>query len=261
MLFSPLDELKDHQYTSKSHLFNRAVIASYNNVAKYGIICDADWIAIRQQQRNLVFLLGKDPYPDPLRKTVIYKEEPFEGCDKNPIKEVVYDLDNFFGAPDKVMRRLMRFKERPEIKWDDPTKDQCIDVFEKWSAAKKANPKVFQITFNPDRYKRSYDLVFEGFNIYQKMVWVRDIPYGVINFAIEGDQAYELSFCSLYFDKELKLINDQNEAIIISALYDLYNMGVRSVNLGTDAGIKGLAFFKKRFDFRLNNVYTQKISK
>jgi hypothetical protein len=53
------------------------------------------------------------------------------------------------------------------------------------------------------------------------------------------------------------LINDQNDCIIINCLYDLYsNHGIKYVNLGTDAGIKGLKFFKRKIPHFEKIVYS-----
>ena len=113
------------------------------------------------------------------------------------------------------------------------------------------------MSFNPARYYRSYELLDYGFQIYQKIVMIKQVPYALINFALQGEYAYELSFLSLYKNTDLKLINDQNDCIIINCLCDLHRHGIKYVNLGTSAGIKGLAFFKRKLPHFEQIVYTQ----
>ena len=117
-----------------------------------------------------------------------------------------------------------------------------------------------RISFNPARYLRSFKLKEHGYNIYQKVVYIHGNPYGLISFALDPPYAYEMAFISLYTDPALKLINDQNDCIIVWCLYDLYtNHGVSTVNLGTSAGIKGLRFFKQKRPFFYREVYAQAI--
>lgn len=258
MLYDPLLELNEFKYNSVSHTFNRAVIASYNNVMKNGIILNDKFIAVKQQQRTSIFQLNKQLNVKFPGNVVAYSEEQLPETKK--IKEVCYKLKDFFDDPDKSTRRLIKFKHREKVKFNDVYDvEECLPVYDAWVKAKQADPKVFQISFNPVRYKRTYELKSKGFNIYQKLISINEVPYAIINFAIEGNNAYELSFCSKYYDKDLKLINDQNDAIIVSSLHDLYESGIETVNLGTDAGIKGLAFFKKKLPHHFCELYSRKL--
>ena len=199
MLYDPLEELRDFKYESVSHTFNRAIIAAYNNVRKNGIVLNDDFISVKQQQRTSIFQLNEKAaitqFPP---RTDIYTEFPFSSAKKTT--EVCYDLKTYFSSPEKETRRLIRFKEREEVEFRDVFEvDECMPIYDAWVEAKKADPKVFQINFNPDRYKRSYELKSKGFNIYQKMILTNGSPYAIINFSIEGNRAYEISFCSKYY--------------------------------------------------------------
>lgn len=233
------------EYQSKSHTFNKAVIAAYYNVKKYGFEQWPWGLTVRQSKRIVNFVLKEDDLlylnPDALNLSehAIFRKKT---------KEVCYDLEKLFSERLTAIKRGIGFSERADIEIDDYKKDVRLDlIYNGWKQTKEANPKTFLMTFNPARYYRSYELLDHGFDVYQKIVLVKKHPYALINFALQGEHAFELSFLSLYKDPELKLINDQNDCIIVNCLFDLYKLhNVKYVNLGTDAGIKGLKFFKHK---------------
>ena len=246
------------QYKSSSHTFNKAVIAAYNNVKKYGYTATDDYIRVDQSQRSVFFILNPDMDLSSLKsdkKMMLLCESPIF---KKKTKEVCYDLSLIFNEDTTANKRGVKFTDRPEAKIVDYKKDQRLDqLYAGWKKTKEEDPKTFLMTFNPPRYLRSYELLDHGFEVYQKLVLVRDKPYAVINFALQGSMAYEMSFLSLFKDPDLKLINDQNDCIIINCLHDMYTRGIGLVNLGTDAGIKGLKFFKHKLPSFEKVVYSQ----
>ena len=257
---SNLARFLEFDYKSNSHSFNRAVIASYNNVAKYGFVATSDFIRIDQSRRSLFFILNDKISVESLeqpKKPVFLCEQPVFS---KKVKEVCYDLDLLFSEKGSAINRGIKFSDRVDVKISDYIKTDAIldHIYSGWKETKESDKRVFLISFNPARYYRSYMLKSCGYNIYQKLITIREQPYALINFAIDGDRAYELSFLSLFKDKSLRLINDQNDCIIINCLYDLHtNFGIKSVNLGTHAGIKGLAFFKKKLPHYEVVVYSQ----
>lgn len=256
---SGLSRFLNAPYQSVSHTFNRAVIASYNNVAKYGFTATDRYIRIDQNRRTLIFALSGDFSVDEIvskKPIVVVSEHPIFS---KKVKEVCYDLNSIFVEGGSALSRGIKFVDRTEVDISDYTKvDATLDfIYNGWKETKEADKKVYLISFNPARYYRSYLLKELGYNIYQKLVKIRNEPYALINFAIQDDKAYELSFLSLFKNKELRLINDQNDCIIINCLYDLYkNYGIKFVNLGTHAGIKGLSFFKKKLPHYETIVYS-----
>ena len=254
-----LQRLLELKYQSKSHTFNRAVIASYNNVAKYGFTHTEDYIRIDQSKRSLILVLNKDFDVSKInsdKKLLCLCESPIYS---KKTKEVCYNLDDLFSTESSAVNRGIKFSKRPQVTIADYHKvDQTLDeIYNGWKHAKETDGKTFLIAFNPARYHRSYVLKESGYNIYQKLILINKEPYALINFAIQDDIAYELSFLSLFYDKRLKLVNDQNDSIMIHSLYELYKLyGIKNVNLGTAAGIKGLAFFKKKFPFTEKIVYS-----
>lgn len=254
-----LQELAKLDYKSKSHTFNKSVIASYNNVGKYGYKATNDYIRVDQSKRTVFFILNPDADVTELKsdKTrILLCEHPIF---KKKTKEVCYDLEQIFSEQSTAINRGIKFATRPEVTIVDFNKGQELDdIYGKWKQTKEDDKKTFLISFNPARYYRSYQLLDCGFNIYQKLILIKQQPYALINFSKQGEMAFELSFLSLFKNAELKLINDQNDCIIIHCLHDLYmNHGVRFVNLGTSAGIKGLKFFKEKLPHTEQIVYSE----
>lgn len=244
---STLAEFAKLEYKSKSHTFNKAVVASYYNVAKYGYkLRDYSSFSIKQTRREVHFHFTD--YPVESCSSVKWLHLSEHAIFPKKTREVCYDLEKLFSERSTAIKRGIKFIGRKEIKIEDYKKDlRLIVLYDRWKKAKEDNPKTFLMAFNPARYLRTYDLQEAGFNIYQKIVLVNNSPYAVINFSIDGDYAYELSFLSLFNDKSVKIINDQNDCIIIHCLYDLWkNYKIKYVNLGTAAGIKGLKFFKSK---------------
>lgn len=246
------------QYKSNSHTFNKAVIAAYYNVKKYGFTFSDHCIVIPQNRRNVILQLNPKAVvkQEGTKQAVVMSEH---AVFPKKTKEVCYDLEKLFSERSTAINRGLKFSDRADVEINDYKQDVRLDlIYNGWKQTKEADPKTFLMTFNPARYYRSYELADFGFDIYQKLVLVKKHPYAVINFALQGEYAFELSFLSLFKDPELKLINDQNDCIIINCLYDLYKLhNVKYVNLGTDAGIKGLKFFKHKFPHFENVVYSQ----
>lgn len=241
------------QYESKSHNLNKSVIAAYYNVGKYGFVKYAGNFCIVQSKRTVNFLINDTLIADRDPKQIYITEQPIF---KKKEKEVCYALEDLFAAPSSAINRGIKFTDRSDVQIVDYKKDERLDVvYNGWKQTKESIPTTFLMTFNPARYYRSYELADYGYNIYQKLIIVKDQPYALINFAIDGEYAYELSFLSLFKNQELKLINDQNDCIIINCLYDLHKQGIKYVNLGTDAGIKGLKFFKRKLPSFENIIY------
>lgn len=251
-----LSDFAKLDYKSSSHTFNKAVIAAYYNVKKYGFEQYPWGLTIRQSKRTVNFVLKEDNllYLNPDKSLNLSERAIFP----KKTKEVCYDLEKLFSERSTAINRGISFIDRPEVRIFDYVYGVSVPIiYEEWKRTKEEDKKTFLMTFNPARYLRSYELLEQGFDIYQKLITINNIAYALINFSKQGEYAYELSFLSLFKNKELKLINDQNDCIIVSCLYDLYkNYGIKYVNLGTDAGIKGLKFFKHKLPNFENVVYS-----
>lgn len=253
-----IDRIRDVNYQSNSHMFNKAVIAAYLNAFKYNVVVRPTYIHVKQQKRDVVLILSPDfdkTEVQATKKVLYYSEKPHVLTPKK-FKEVAYNLNELFDAPSKQIRRGVNFMRRGELGVFDSTASDVAQMYEKWAQNKKSDPKVFQMTFNPDRYRRSFALKDQGFNIHQRSIMIKQQLYGVMSFALDQAHAYELAFMSCYFDKDLKLTNDQNECLIIGILHELYQNGFKTANLGTHAGIKGLKTFKLKLPHYFVEVYS-----
>src|SRR5436853_3015105 len=179
-------------YNSVSHAFNQAVVASYGHIQRYGFEETDDYILIPQSRRNLVLLKKKCSFSS-TNRSLILSEGRIENASK--VKEVCYDLRRILESPSAEVRRGIRFHERKGVCIDDYNDGPSLDlIYHSWKATKEGDGKTFRIAFNPARYRRSYELKNLGYNIYQKVVFIREHPYALINFALHEEHAYELSF-------------------------------------------------------------------
>lgn len=248
----------------KSHCFNKGIIYCYNNLWKYKSELTDNYFLVHQLKRDTIFLL--DPNYDytkiSQRETaLIYSETQLPGF--KPIKEMCYDLSQLFNNTDKQIRRGMNLDKRENVLIVDNeiNAGDRLDIYNEWKEYKYT--KVFRIAFNPERYLRSYELRnTKEVNYYERIIYIDSKPYATINFSLEDNIAFEISFTSKFFNKDLRFINDLNECILINCFYDLYkNYGITVVNVGPDAGIKGLKEFKRRFPSFENIIYSTTLKK
>lgn len=264
-LFStPLELLATHKYAASSHTFNRAVIAAYNNVTRYGVTLGQDALTVHQAKRTLVFAINPAAAVQPFGKnsTVVFYETKPEGIKvPPPTREVCYDLKGLFSESSPDINRGIKFGYRDEVTFRnfDGNPQVLNTIYEGWKAAKEANPNVYRMSFNPARYKRVFQLKELGYDIFQKLVCVNGKPYGLIAWAVDAPYAYELAMLTLYKDPEVRIVNDQNDCIIVHCLYQLFERGIEVVNLGTSAGLKGLGFFKKKREHFFTDVWSVKM--
>src|ERR1700735_5502361 len=93
---SNLANFKQLGYKSNSHTFNKAVIAAYNNIKKYGFTATDDYIRVDQSRRSVFFILNPDIDISALKsdkQIVLLCEQPIF---KKKTKEVCYDLHYLF---------------------------------------------------------------------------------------------------------------------------------------------------------------------
>lgn len=245
-----------------SHTFNPGVVCSYNNLMKYDYWISDDFVQIKQLRKNTILFFGEDGLivlPD----SSTYAEKQYGGL-KKKIKEVVYDLSLIFMKPSKEVRRGIKINERKDVVIMDYNPrpidfTEAYGLYEAWVAHKNADPKVFRISFSPQRYANSLYLQGKVPFMYSKKVYIKDELYGILVFHINPETkiAYELTFFSKFWDVNLKLINDLNFCILIWCFHDLYAYhGIRQINVGTDAGIRGLKMFKNKIKHDYNIVYS-----
>lgn len=254
---SELDKLIDASYITNSHTFSKGVIAAYYNGLEYPLEVTNDYIKVKRRKENVYFKLGEKPLlVESLDKDIIYSDEKKSIC-KNKIKEVVYDLEKIFSNPSKQVKRGIRLDCRHEVSFQNYCeKEQVKLIYNEWVQYKNEDPKVYKIAFTPKRYLRSFQLEEKGFNIIERTIFINQILYAVICFEVQGDLAFELAFLSRFWRKDLKITNDLNELILISCFDELSSMGIRKVNVGPTAGIKGLRTFKNKLPHEYVEIYS-----
>ena len=54
----------------------------------------------------------------------------------------------------------------------------------------------------------------------------------------------------------MKIINDLNECILIHYFWKFWKLGIKEVNVGQTAGIKGLKIFKDKLQHNYQIIYS-----
>lgn len=247
-----------------SHAFNLGIIYCYNNLWKYKHRRTDDYLIVHQLKKDNIFLFNAEYDYTKISERNAYTVYCSQKLEHSKIiKETCYDLTQLFTSSTKAVRRGITLKNRNNIFISDKelTENDRMSIFNSWKEWK--NERVFRITFNPERYSRSYHLKdIKQVNYYERIVYVNFKPYAVINFSLENDIAFEISFVSKFFDKELRFINDLNECILINCFHDLYqNYGIKTVNVGPDGGLTNLKKFKDQFPHFYNPIYSISIKK
>lgn len=253
---SEIEKLKKLDYKTESHTFSKGVIAAYYNGLEYPMEIKENYIRIKRRKGNVFFnLFPTQETKIDNEKDVLYNLEKTIQT-KIKTKEVVYDLDKIFTNPSKQVRRGISLTFRKEIVLRDCTRPEYEQLYQEWSEHKMNDPKVFRIAFTPKRYLRSFQLREKGFNIKEGIYYVNNKPYGAICYEVQGDIAFELAFISRYWRKDLKLINDLNFCILVNSFYELWRRGVKHINCGPDAGIRGLKVFKSKLPSQELIIYS-----
>jgi len=256
---SPIEQLRDSQYSTESHTFSKGVIAAYYNLLEYPSEVTEEVIRVKRRKDFVNFYIK--PYTAFLinEKATVYSLIPTQQT-KVKTKEVIYDLEKIFTNPAKQIRRGMTLTTRPGIQIRPITstnREFIEEIYNEWTQHKLEDKKTFRIAFTPKRYLRSFQLVDKGFQIIELVVYVRGEPYGILAFEKQGDIAFELAFMSRFWRKDLKLINDLNECILVNCFFYLYNTyNIKRINTGPTAGIKGLKVFKAKMPFDELTIYS-----
>jgi hypothetical protein len=149
-------------YQSSSHTFNKAVIAAYYNVKKYGFEKWPWGISIKQTKRTVNLVLDEKGliYLNPDKTLNLSEHAIFP----KKTKEVCYDLEKLFSERSTAINRGISFTDRPEVRiFDYAYGMSVLTIYEEWKKTKESDPKTFLMTFNPARYLRSYELLEAGF--------------------------------------------------------------------------------------------------
>lgn len=251
-----LEQLRDLDYKTESHTFSKGVIAAYYNSINYETLVEPYFIAVNRKKDTVCFLLQSERiiFEKIGKNDTVYSQVKTELC-KKKTKEVIYNLDETFTNPSKQVRRSIKLTERKEILQSE-TVGVIDELYNEWQSHKMNDGKTYRISFTPKRYLRAFQLKEKGFNIYDTMYYVNGTPYGALCYEVQGDIAFELAFISRFWRKDLKICNDLNELILIHSFYELWKKGIKRVNVGPVAGIKGLRVFKNKLPHKYVEIYS-----
>lgn len=258
---SELEKLRDLDYKTESHTFSKGVIAAYYNGMEYPMTIEPDYnICIKRRKGKVFWELN----PSLIRFETVGENDTVYSIQKSDLckvktKEVIYNLDEIFTNPSKQVRRAIELTRRENITCGNITNTNIKfvnQIYEEWTEHKMADPKVFRIAFTPKRYIRSFSLSDLGFSIFDQIYFIDGEPYASICFEVSGQIAFELAFISRFWRKDLKICNDLNELILIDSFHELWKSGVKRVNVGPTAGIKGLKTFKNKLPHTYHEIYS-----
>ena len=92
---------------------------------------------------------------------------------------------------------------------------------------------------------------------YQKLLLIKEQPYGIINFYIYKNIAYEISFLTLFKNQNLKICHNQSDRFKIYCFYDLYtNYGIKTINVGPPVS-ESNEYFKRKYPHFDNLIYVK----
>lgn len=250
-------------YDSISHQFNFGVIYNYYNLKKNKYSLTDKYLLVHQQKRDVIFLYNPFIFLDNIsdRNHVIYSETHISDFKK--WEEIYYDLDELFStqSPSISIRRGLNLLSRKNISFcDNMPVDDSIEIFNKWVDYKMNDDKVFKITFNPKRYLRSIENKIDEIDTKRFGLYVDNIPFCTVIFSIKNSYAYVLWTGSLHFNKNLIPFHDVNQCFLIYCYKMLHERGIKYVNFGPSAGIKGLEIFKKDIPYKIQTIYCKSVS-
>lgn len=254
-----VNEIKALDYPYSSHSFNPLVIACYNNLFKNSTVLTSDMFVVKQQRKTSVFLLGSTIPAEAksFNKPVFISESIVS---KNEDLETVYVIDDVLNTDDATVRRGLKFNDRPQINIieTENSKKHLLDkmkIFNLWVDYKNNDPKVYKMTFNPNRYKRAIGLRNYDFNIVEYICYANGEPFGFITCAVNKETVYVIAACTRFFDKRLRVVADMSEYFLIYSMFLMKQKGIKNVNYGPAGGITGLKTYKNQFPHSYTSVY------
>jgi hypothetical protein len=252
-----LELLLEHPYKTESHTFSKGAIAAYYNLLEYPSHVEEKFAVVIRKNGKVFFLFEKLDYVADFLgpKDTVYSSEKTDLI-KVKTKEVVYELDKIFDKPEKNIRRGITLLGRKEIVLRESTASETENLYQEWAQHKMDDPKTFRISFTPKRYLRCFQLKEKGFNIVEFAYYVNGELYARLAYEVQGEIAFELAYISRFWRKDLKLINDLNECVLINSFHTLYTQGVKKINVGPTAGIRGLKIFKSKLPYIETIVYS-----
>lgn len=217
-----------------------------------------DIVVIRGAKSDTFFLYGKNRFVEELieRPATIISASPTNFPNTKKQKEIMYDLNKIFhhtgnkkyhslSKPLQILNRSDLGITIKDIDTDLNAAEQgdLRLLHDKWVKYKLSLPNVHRISFPTARYRRTLDSF--PIPMYRKAIYIKGQLYGFIVFSLQNKVAFELSFVTLYFEEQFKILNGLNQYLFSYFLIDLYtNHNIKFCNSGFVLN-KNLGVFKK----------------
>ena len=177
---------------------------------------------------------------------------------KSKQEEVFYELGTLEKNYHSYRKPINVFEKRPDLGVELRDFPQDLaglsalkGLHDQWVQFKLSLPTTHRISFPTGRYRNT----LENWSIpmYRKAIYIKDKLYGFIVFSIENEIAFELSFCSLFWKPEFKILNGLNQYIFAYCAIQLQKQGVKFINSGYALN-KNLKIFK-HCSLKANKVF------
>jgi len=244
-----IDKLKELTKNNLIHDFSLGALFAYHKLEdlieeeKASI---GDNFLVYETSKKVTLILYHSPqyvsdfikFKRPDKKLEILSASPIIslGKYKKRTEECFYQLSRLTNKSYHQYRRpISIFEERPDLNiWladiDQVHPDSLMELHNEWVKYKLSQPKTHRISFPTARYRRT--LISYPIKTFSKAILIDGRLYGFIIFSVEGQIAFELSFCTLYWKKEFWKVNGLNQYIFSYCLIQLKKQGVKFINSG-----------------------------
>lgn len=216
------------------------VLKNYNNILK----------VINNKHKNFNKI---NVYSD--RDLNFLKQDGYIDGTSTSIRDNLIVYDNLNKKQLAKIRRAERFIQREGFSIVKPDKKKIDNLTDAWIENKLKDPRVYGITFSPNRYKNATNFIDDkNYSFYN--VTYKNKLISSICFYNKDNVSYQLTYAS---DENVeKLTNDQYELILWSAFNDRFKNSRNIICMGTSGGIKNLEYFKNKFYTNHQSCYSYK---
>lgn len=274
-----LQQFVGHRLEQKNfiHDFSLGALFTYHKLAKLveedKVVMTADSIVLNTNKAWSLILYSGSMDQSIFDSTTIGDKKlrissatplPIATKKKKKEEEVFYQIDAIELHSGKkkyhsLLKPIAIFEKRPDlgitlvdIQETDSAQSLALrDLHNEWVKYKLSLPKVHRISFPTARYRNTLDPM--PVPTYKKAIYIKGKLYGFIVFSLEGEVAFELSFCTLYWKDEFKILSGLNQYIFSYCVIQLSKQGIKFVNSGFGLN-KNLKVFKQSAQ-KSNSVY------
>ena len=249
-------EFIDYRLTQRNfiHDFSLGALLTYHKLAYLyehanRVVLDINYIFFLPTQKTSKLFLYNQNIPIGLMSIVanqISTSFPIQKLkQKSKQEEVFYQIGELKKNYHSYNKPINIFEKRPDldIELRDLTGQIGLkELHDEWVKHKLSLPKTHRISFPTARYRNTLEEL--RIPTYKKAIYIKRKLYGFIVFSLENEVAFELSFCSLYWKPEFKILNGLNQYIFVYCVIQLQKQGIKFVNSGFTLN-KNLKTFKQ----------------